>query len=213
MSVVGLAEYYIWVKGEEVLPVTDSVLTVTEPGVYKVNAGNSSCTTETESATITVNTVDPFDIEVNGNTLFVMQGISYQWYFEGDLVPGANGPEYEATENGTYYVVIEDENGCEGTSNTIEFTINSTREAKFSELFRIYPNPAEDILMLELKTPDAGWMEVSVKTLEGKTIQIFEKNVSGYQQIPLNLVSLPDGIYLLQINTGKEILSKKFFRK
>jgi gliding motility-associated-like protein len=37
---------------------------------------------------------------------------SFQWFFNGTQIPGATGPSYEASEEGTYYVIAATANGC-----------------------------------------------------------------------------------------------------
>ncbi|MCR4392179.1 MAG: lamin tail domain-containing protein, partial [Candidatus Acetothermia bacterium] len=42
---------------------------------------------------------------------------SYQWYKDGTPIAGATGATYEATQAGTYHVVVTDANGCTDDSN------------------------------------------------------------------------------------------------
>ncbi|MAT55933.1 MAG: hypothetical protein CMN32_15780 [Saprospirales bacterium] len=51
---------------------------------------------------------------VDGSGSSFGPGISYQWYFNGNLIPGANDPTYNASQPGTYEIeVFDNNNGCE----------------------------------------------------------------------------------------------------
>ena len=42
--------------------------------------------------------------------------VSWQWYFDGTLIPGATGSNLVATESGTYWAELVDVNGCNAQS-------------------------------------------------------------------------------------------------
>lgn len=49
-------------------------------------------------------------------------GYSYQWYYNGSLIPGATDFTYDGTLPGLYYVVVDNGTGCTGTSANVELT-------------------------------------------------------------------------------------------
>ncbi|MBX7141344.1 MAG: T9SS type A sorting domain-containing protein [Chitinophagales bacterium] len=85
------------------------------PGVYEVlqvayGAGGDSAIS---TITITVNATPPIPtVTLQNDTLFSTSAFSYQWFFNGDSIPGANDSYYAVTENGFYYVTVQDSNGC-----------------------------------------------------------------------------------------------------
>ncbi len=95
-------------------------LTVTD------NAGN------TTTCTATVN-VQPAAIIVTGQTtvcegetipLEANDGDSYQWFKDGQPIPGANSQTYVASETGSYTVDVTNGGGCSGTSLPVDLTVN-----------------------------------------------------------------------------------------
>ncbi len=95
-------------------------LTVTD------NAGN------TATCTATVN-VQPAAIIVTGQTtvcegetipLEANDGDSYQWFKDGQPIPGATSQTYVASETGSYTVDVTNGGGCSGTSLPVELTVN-----------------------------------------------------------------------------------------
>ncbi|MEI7983379.1 MAG: PKD domain-containing protein, partial [Bacteroidota bacterium] len=55
---------------------------------------------------------------------------SYQWYFEGNPLPGATGSTYNAGKHGEYWVVVSNSFGCSEKSNAIYIYMHSLPKAK-----------------------------------------------------------------------------------
>jgi hypothetical protein len=71
----------------------------------------------------------------------------------------------------------------------------------------VYPNPASDDAQVtfQLKAPTAA--SIVIRNLEGKVIQeIFNENnaAAGVYTAQLSLQQYASGIYLVELNTGKE---------
>jgi hypothetical protein len=56
-------------------------------------------------------------ITVYGDTLESSPATTYQWYYEGTIIPGARGQRYVATKPGNHTVEITDGNGCSALSD------------------------------------------------------------------------------------------------
>lgn len=80
--------------------------------------------------------------------------------------------------------------------------------------FDFYPNPASDRLhvMLSLKRAPEQLL-LQIVDMQGKTLLMrsFPGLNSGMQVLELPLVSLPAGAYLLLLDDGKEMISRKLF--
>lgn len=63
---------------------------------------------------------DPvFNFDDETNTLSVQDDstfVSFVWYFNGEVIEGANGPSVSASDPGDYYVVVQNGFGCSTTS-------------------------------------------------------------------------------------------------
>ncbi|MCT4580612.1 MAG: T9SS type A sorting domain-containing protein [Flavobacteriales bacterium] len=164
-----------------------------------VNDGNCS---HSEQVTIVVNPIPVITIIQNGNQLeTTTTNGTIQWNLDGNSIVGANDSIYEYTINGNYTVTFVDQNGCEGTSNTI--TIQGVGFEKSNDnAIQLYPNPTNAIVNIE-----------SAERIE--RIQLF--NVSGtlvaeYHQLQPKTVQLPKqnaGVYYLFITTEKGVTSQK----
>ena len=45
--------------------------------------------------------------------------VSWQWYFDGNPIPGATSNQFAATQSGTYYAELLDVNGCQAQSSDL----------------------------------------------------------------------------------------------
>lgn len=73
----------------------------------------------------------------------------------------------------------------------------------------IYPNPANDMLTIDLTSENPQELNVSMTTLEGKEIMVREVDLFGHSTLPLNVSHLPSGFYLVKIFTNDGMLVKK----
>ena len=56
----------------------------------------------------------------------------YQWYLNGQMIPGAQQPSVVATQQGTYQVYVQSLGGCYGYSNPISMTIQPLAQSEFT---------------------------------------------------------------------------------
>ena len=49
--------------------------------------------------------------------------VSWQWYFNGSPVPGANSPDFVATQSGSYYAELTDAFGCTNQSDPLTLNL------------------------------------------------------------------------------------------
>lgn len=49
--------------------------------------------------------------------------VSWQWYFNGNPVPGATGPDFTATQSGAYYAELTDIYGCTNQSDLLTLNL------------------------------------------------------------------------------------------
>ena len=203
-------QYYIWLKDGEVIPDENSnKLTVLEQGMYESQSGINGCNANSMEQEITVFENIVFAIQNDDNLLTSQEGMSYQWYFDNEAIADANAQEYEATENGDYYVVIIDENGCEAVSETLNFVFNSVGQIAILNEFSVYPNPAKDALFIKMQSTELSNFTFSLQTIDGKTLTVLEKEISGEAVVELNLNNFAAGVYLLKVENRDGVLVKK----
>jgi len=187
------------------------------PGTYAVSLIAINSLT---SDTLTLNnfiTVYPYPpaqgIMQSGDTLIANAGaVSYQWYHDGNLIPGATDYYYIASEGGNYNVVATDNNGCEVEAVIFDVVAGLDQYTINGRQLTIYPVPVSDEFYLQgIATSDVV-SEMSAYNLIGERIPIeFTNSESGLYTVTCGL--LKGGIYFLEISTGEKIFRVKFMKQ
>jgi TRAP-type uncharacterized transport system substrate-binding protein len=75
----------------------------------------------------------------------------------------------------------------------------------------IFPNPAYDVINIQYELKTSSELHITLFDLSGKrVVTLFNgKQTQGNQELILNTSELNKGIYLLQMNVGNEILTRK----
>lgn len=126
---------YQWKKnGTNISGATLSSYTATTTGTYTVAVTNTCSTVTSSGVSVTVGSSTP--ATVTGSTTFCAgssnfinantgTGISYQWYRNGVLQPGATATSFNANSNGTYYVIETSSCGTSQSNILVVTQINN----------------------------------------------------------------------------------------
>lgn len=169
----GTAPYIVTIDGVEqtspfILPVGEYTINVVDSGVDEL--------AQSELEFLNVTGAAPLDVTLvpDGEQLEVTEASLYDWYLDGELIiEDAPQSNYIPVENGTYYAVVTDDNGCEGTTNEyfvflgctdpdfIEYNPNATLDDGTCDLEVVYGCTDEDYVEYELlATVDDGSCDV-----------------------------------------------------
>lgn len=129
---------------------------------------------------------------------------SFMWYTEDELF--STDDKLELLFPGIYFFELKDKNNCMVTSDSIMVdAITPTKDIEFSEFFRVFPNPADQILYIRALTAFSSLDAVEIFDSYGKRVYF-----STLDSKELNISSLPHGTYLLRISYDKH---KRFVQK
>ncbi len=122
---------------------------------------------------------------------------SYQWFLNGDTIPGATNYQTDYTSNGSYLVVVTNINGCTATSD--EFTISSSINNENNIELNVWGQYNQ--LIIDLKGDEA--QQIFIYDALGKIVyhQKYSSNI-----IPLYI---SHGMYVVRILGVKGEYSKK----
>jgi hypothetical protein len=134
---------------------------------------------------------------------------AYQWYQDGVLIPGATSQTYTMTEGGEYYCVVT-ENGCSGTSNIITSSLGIDNNIAAS--MQLYPNPASEILTIELRLPLAQSIHYSIMDMQGRVLVSATEQFqfAGLNYLLVNVADMANGTYVLQLNGTDVAVNRSF---
>jgi hypothetical protein len=210
---------YIWHPGATlsdstiVNPVAGPTVTTT---YWVVGTAAGGCS-NTDTVTITVlgNPALPTIVK-GGDTLYCNPAtyFSYQWYFNGTLIPGATNSWYNYTANGNYYVQVFNSLGC--STSSVNTTVSDVGIDEFSDgsQMNVYPNPASGDLAIALDMKSAAKMKLSIMNISGQVIWSQELNANtGEQQLKIDLSGFANGMYYLNVMTSDEVINKKIIKE
>jgi hypothetical protein len=103
-------------------------------------------------------------------------------------------------------------NGCADTSLCYNVTNLSISDLAMSNQLAAYPNPGNGVFHLseiaELRTAS---IQIQVYNLLGETV--LQQNVSGLNEVVVDLTNQPVGTYLLELRTDTELFYSKLIRQ
>ncbi len=134
---------------------------------------------------------EPAEINIDKTKLGTTQTyVSYQWYFNGEPIPGATDSTYIVTENGDYSVVVKEENGCIDSSNV--YTVNNLAISSKDRLqagILVYPNPVNNNLYIKSGKP----YHLVLSDIAGRRLLQSDDKV-------ISLKDLADGTYMIELS-------------
>ncbi len=79
-------------------------------------------------------------------------------------------------------------------------SVTITENSSFS-INKVYPNPVKDFVIVEIRSEDAGTMQVSLINVLGSEVKKWESSnlLQGEQKMKFELGSIKSGVYFLKI--------------
>jgi hypothetical protein len=189
---------------------TSPTFTPVSDGDYQVSVTGAFACTQNSAVFSFCSSVN-VSISLNDTVLDATPGFtSYEWYLVGGSIagiPGANTATYNPTQDGDYYVNASDGN-CNGTSNTISFSLGnpntSIQSSAFSTL-KVYPNPTKDIISITAGNEVIKY--VKVLDLSGSLLMELGN------ELQISLADLKSGMYILEISNVSQTSMVKIIKK
>jgi glucose/arabinose dehydrogenase len=151
-------------------------------------------------------------INQDGNTLTATQGVSYQWYLNGEAIPGASTQEFLVIESGLYSVLVIFSGSCTDFSDPIQVTVSGLGENDLIST-RFNSNPIRQELQVVFGTDIRGIVNLILNDLSGKLImeeQVFVQNGLVHN---MDASTWATGNYVLSIRSEDEVLNLGFVKQ
>ena len=128
LSTQSFSVFQWYLDGAAIPGATGQVYAASAPGSYTVGVVDANGCDATSPAFL----VSPLPApSVSGPSsgcspvqLSTSSFLNYQWFRDGDPIPGATGQGYGATVSGDYAVTVTDSSGCQGTSPAFSVTVS-----------------------------------------------------------------------------------------
>jgi hypothetical protein len=197
-------------RPNDVLVVVDSTTT------YTVTAFNGGCQ---DSETITIRTLPLPNLEVQrrGDTLFVADGYTYQWFKDTQAIPGATHNFYVITPEpgnafagaGNYNVTYTAPNGCSRTTRRQFYTpVGVPAPMRGVGELTLYPNPFREATTLSYRLTEAASVRIELFDALGQHIATLadEKQAPGAYRYRWSARELGfgSGLYLMRLSVNGE---------
>ncbi len=123
-------------------------------------------------------------------------GATYQWVNCPAMTPvsGAISQSYTATANGSYAVIVT-QNNCSDTSACLNVTGIGISENGFGGMLSIYPNPSKGEFFIDL---GASYTDIIVVVTDVTGRVVYTKSVNSGSIIPVAL-NEPAGVYVISV--------------
>ncbi len=155
------------------------------------------------SEPVNIEMLDVPEVEIQQDELmlYVTEGIDWQWYLNGSLIPGATDSILNVSAVGEYSVLIDFANGCAFETATLSVTLD-IKDYLTDNFISVSPNPSDGKFELMLNMPDEvihNILDYKILTPDGRTIKKIVPSGSGKTQT-INLENQPAGMYYLRLN-------------
>ena len=187
---------YSWSNGA-----TSQSVTVMNSGTYTVTVVyNGGCSSTSVPTTVTVNPLPATPtITVSGSDLVSSSGTGNQWYFNGNIIPGANASTYTPAQNGNYTVQVTDANGCTAVSAPFNVTGVSISEHFITNGISVYPNPVSDNFVVELQGINETAGNILITNALGQFVRSENLIPANEMKWTFNVSDLKPGVYFVQL--------------
>jgi hypothetical protein len=128
-----------------------------------------------------------------------------QWFFNGEMIEGANAQSLSTDESGSYSVQYSYDFGCDASSGSevVDIIVVGINDAT-SEPFVVYPNPTDGILNVE--TNNVGAYSIRIIDLGGKIVYSGETIIGKHY---LDARNLNSGVYFIKmISEDKSMIGR-----
>ena len=215
---VNTADSYQWLlNGTAIAGATSQQYTANAAGDYTLQVSSANgCTAVSTPTTVTLLTsTTPVVSSSNGQLSFCIGqslnleatvGLSnYQWYLNGNIIAGANGATYTATEAGSYTVASTAANGCVTSSASVIINILPLPNVQISPSGPILIcNAVPALLQASSGAASYQWFDAN-GSISGATSNTFLASQTG--QYAVNIVnsngcSATSNVVVVSYNTG-----------
>ena len=204
------ATYQWYLEGEAITNATGQTLTAQESGSYTVEVSNEAgCTFLSNAVSIVVCALETPVIQQEGDSLFVDQAGSYQWFLDGEPLTDTS-QRIEAAESGSYTVEVTDASGCSATSEALEINITSLEDPRLAREVLTFPNPARTRLSVVSQLPEP--INITIYNATGH--QVYENMIApGQPHLKISLGKLSPGLYLIRLQSEQGLSHRKLIKE
>jgi dienelactone hydrolase len=127
-------------------------------------------------------------------------GTYYQWYYEGNEIPGANGQLHQPEQSGNYTVGVNYSTNCPVMSAPYPYNVTGINNAVAEEI-KVQPTFADDLIQIN-RINGKGKLDIRIYDTAGKLLM---QTLTVNQQTVINISSLSTGLYFINFTSENGI--------
>lgn len=160
-----------------------------------------------DSVTVFVNPYPVVEImDMGDGNLMATGGGSYQWYLNGEIIPGAINETYVATTTGYYAVEVTSDAGCTVLTEEIIVQVDQIANHYLNQQIICYPNPVNNELHITTST-GLQIEQVEIYAINGQLVL----SIADLQMATnsISVEKIPAGLYTIKVLTNEGIAVKQ----
>lgn len=203
---------YLWNDGT-----TAQTINVDLEGTYSVSVTDNNNCVNADEITISVNPLAISDFTFTENNLEIsfsnnsLNASTYIWEFGDSNTSTDVNPVYTYLSSGEYNVTLtatNNECGDSLSSKSVSAISTSIENADIENNIKIYPNPSDGFISINLENINHTGLEIEIRNLAGQ--RVFYKKIESAQSMEIiDLSNHSRGIYTLNIISKDWIQTKK----
>jgi hypothetical protein len=134
-----------------------------------------------------------------------------QWYLNGSPISGETSQTYTVTQSGYYSVWVTSAIGCQSSSTPKQVTVTGLENNSITNSISLSPNPAKDILFINVIGSDSKNVNYSIYSIKGQLIKSGELLLNNKESISIS--DLSAGVYEIKVSINQTNASYKFIKE
>jgi hypothetical protein len=156
-----------------------------------------------------------------GDSLYLenaQAAIDYQWYFNGNPIPGATDSWYVIEESGNYAIQYTGENGCTQSSATLPFTYSggniSVGEQSVFRSVVLFPNPNNGQFSIRGELENATDVSIIVMDVTGRQVMpaVVLSGAQNFTQA-IDVTAVANGFYFVRVQANEGEMTIRFAKQ
>jgi PKD repeat protein len=136
------------------------------------------------------------------------------WYFGDGGTDTSFSPTHTYTSNNAYKVLLVS-TGPEGCSDSVNQTleVSGIKNAVEPESFRIWPNPAENLIIISFSGNNFAYLHITIADIQGRiVVEKAIEVVKGLNELKIPVDELKSGSYILKMEDGKQVIRRQIIK-
>jgi hypothetical protein len=136
-----------------------------------------------------------------GFTLESTPASTYQWFFNGSPIAGANAMTLDVYDTGDYFVQVSDPNGCPANSDTLLVISTGLSPSPRTDALTLWPVPAKEVVNITMPDDMGASAILELTDAQGRLV-VRRLVLQGNGTEQLRLDGLASGLYGLRLFDG-----------